>query len=132
VLPFPRRQQGRVALDESRRLCQQVFDIGNPNARRLVGNGGDDLRAVGTVRRRPDNGVVAAELAEFLAGGRIPDARRTVVTGGDDLRAVGTVRRRPDKGGVAAELASSWPVAASQMRAVWSSLAVTICAPSGL
>ena len=44
----------------------------------------DSLRTVGTVGRRPDSVGVAAELADFLARGRVPDARRPVVTGGGD------------------------------------------------
>ena len=56
-----------------------------PDAGGLVGTGGDDLRAVGTVGRRHRQVGVAAEGAHFLPRGGIPDAGGLVVTGGDDL-----------------------------------------------
>ncbi len=75
---------------------------------------------------------MTGELAQLLAGGGIPDAGGLVSTGGDDGLAVRAVRRRVDTAAVAVSWRSSSPVAASQMRAVRSPLAVTMVLPSGL
>ena len=74
---------------------------------------------------------MAGEDGELPGRGRVPDARGLVIGGGDDAPPIGRKR--------GAQTPSSWPertasglaVAASQMRAVWSSEAVTMRRPSG-
>ena len=116
------------------RLADRLAGRRVPDARRLVVRRGDDALAVGAERRAPHNIFMAFErLADRLAGRGVPDPRRLVIRRGDDALAVGAERR--------ATHSASWPlsgspiglpVAASQIRAVLSSDAVTMRLPSGL
>jgi hypothetical protein len=72
---------------------------------------------------------------EVLDGGgdaALVDPRGAVVAAGGDQPVVGAEGRRVDRAGVAAQLGQGRPVAASQTRAVRSSLAVITRLPSGL
>ena len=62
----------------------------------------------------------------------VPDPRRAVAARGDDARAVRAEGGAIDRARVPAQVASGAPLAASQIRAVPSQLAVTTRAPSGL
>ena len=74
---------------------------------------------------------MAAQDGELLAGGSVPEPGGLVPGRGEHARPVGREHRRVDRILMAAQDRSSWPVAASQSRAVSSSDAVSTRAPSG-
>ena len=74
---------------------------------------------------------MTGECGERPARSRVPDARGPVMGGGDDAPAIGRERGTQDALVVAGEDGELLAVAASQMRAVWSSEAVTMRRPSG-
>ena len=75
---------------------------------------------------------MAFEGRDFAPGRGVPDARGLVIGGGDDALAVGAEGGGTNRFLMSLRVAISRPVAASQMRAVWSSDAVTTRLPSGL
>ena len=102
-----------------------------PNVGSLAG-GRDNSRAVGAKGGRGDKAAMALELGEGDASRAVPNAGRFVFGGGDDSRAVWAEGDGDDTAAMALERNEGAPVAASQMRAVLSSEAVTTRAPSGL
>ena len=90
-----------------------------------------DALPVGRIRGVADVVAKIGQYGELHAAGRVPDARRLVTGGGDDAPPVGRERGGADGVAMAGEYGELLAVAASQMRAVWSSEAVTMRRPSG-
>ena len=62
----------------------------------------------------------------------VPELDRVIVAGGGEATAVGAERNARDGAGVSLERERSWPVAASQILTVLSSLAEAMRRPLGL
>ena len=95
-----------------------------PDAGGAVVAAGEDLRLILAPRRLPDRPCVALERDELLAAGSVPDAGGAVVAAGEDLRLIRLHVACQTDPVWPWSVTSSSPLAASQMRAVPSSLRV--------
>ena len=73
--------------------------------------------------------LMRQRLGNGLPGFRVPDSGRSVLTSSDHPAAIGAENRLPDDAGVLKNAPTGFPVLASQIRAVWSRLAVTTYRP---
>ena len=106
--------------------------ISSPDPRSLVARCGDDVAAILAERGGTDYSRVTVELEDDGAGLGLPDPRSPVHRCGDDAAAILAEQRASDLACVSIELGDEAPVSARQIRAVWSTDAVTTRLPSSL
>ena len=98
---------------------------------RVVFRCGDNTPTVGCERGGTHGTAMSGKYDDLAARGRVPDTRGLVGRSADDARAIGRPCGRPTLSRCPDSSASCVPVAASQMRTVWSNDAVTMRRPSG-